>query len=109
MSLNENIKQYRIKNGLTQEQLAQKLGLKQYVIAKYENGSSNPSLDLAPKICEVLNITLDELYGIESSLSAESKPKRAKNSRAVQMQEIFDKLTPEVQRAILKQVKGLIK
>jgi len=51
----------RIKNGLTQKELAEKIGTKQSAIARLEAGNANPSIGLLEKIAKVtgakLNIT----------------------------------------------------
>lgn len=57
------IKQYRIKNGLTQDQLAMKIGVTRAAIAQWETGRSLPSARIACRIAEVIGCTIDELYG----------------------------------------------
>ena len=61
MSFAENFKNARINAGLTQQQVADALGLDRTAIAHYEIGNSTPSLKNLPKICKLFNITLDEL------------------------------------------------
>ena len=53
---------------LTQEQLAEKLGVTDRSVSRWENGKSMPDVSLFKQLCAVLNITLDEL------LSGEDKP-----------------------------------
>jgi len=48
--------------GLTQEKLAQRLGVKRITIARYENGTRRPSPKIANRIGEVFNLTKDELW-----------------------------------------------
>lgn len=45
----------RLKNGITQKELAQKIGTKQSAIARFEAGNVNPSLGFLEKIAEVMN------------------------------------------------------
>lgn len=47
MDIGENIKQMRIKKGLTQEELAQNLGISQSMIGHIESGRKLPSIPLA--------------------------------------------------------------
>jgi len=54
----------RKKRGLTQEQLAEKLGVHVTHIAKIEIGLRLPSVQLLKKISEVLDASLDDLFGI---------------------------------------------
>ncbi len=53
----ENLVEYREKKGLTQKQLADKLGVKQQVVARVENGS-NITLETLIKFLDVLGIVL---------------------------------------------------
>ena len=53
---------------ITQEQLAEKLGVTDRSVSRWENGKSMPDVSLFKQLCEVLKITLDEL------LSGEDKP-----------------------------------
>ena len=51
--------------GLTQEGLAQKLGVTNQVVSKWESGQSCPDLALLPRIADLFGITIDELFGRE--------------------------------------------
>lgn len=48
----------RINKGITQAQLAQKIGTKQSAIARLESGNINPSVSLLEKISQALGIRL---------------------------------------------------
>lgn len=61
MSFAENLKNARKTSGMTQEQLAEKLHIDRSSVAKYESGTSLPSIKSLPEICEILNITVQEL------------------------------------------------
>ena len=61
MSFAENFKNARIKAGLTQQQVGDAIGLDRSAIAHYEMGDSMPNARNLQKICELMNITLDEL------------------------------------------------
>lgn len=61
MSFAENFKKARIKAGLTQQQVANALGLDRSAIAHYEMGDSMPNARNLQKICEMMNITLEYL------------------------------------------------
>jgi DNA-binding XRE family transcriptional regulator len=51
--------------GLTQEGLAQKLGVTNQAVSKWESGQSCPDLALLPQIADLFGITIDELFGRE--------------------------------------------
>ena len=57
----ENIQILRKKRSLTQEALAELVGVTRQTIAKWESGESVPDLSLAGKLSAALDITLDEL------------------------------------------------
>lgn len=47
----------RVKKGITQEQLAKKLGTKQSAIARLESGRANPSILFLKKLANALNLS----------------------------------------------------
>jgi len=57
----ENIQILRKKQNLTQEALAELVGVTRQTIAKWESGESAPDLALAGKLSAALDVTLDEL------------------------------------------------
>lgn len=57
----ENIKKLRKNQGLTQEQLADKLGVSPQAISKWENGHNMPDITLLVDIADCFNMTVDEL------------------------------------------------
>lgn len=59
------LKTLRQKEGMTQLQLAQKLGLTKSVISAYETGLRLPSYDVLIHIAKIYNVTTDYLLGLE--------------------------------------------
>lgn len=58
------IRELRQRNGLTQGQLAGKLGLKSpSTITMWELGSRNPPSTMLPNLAAALHCTIDELFG----------------------------------------------
>lgn len=57
----ENLKHYRAKLGLTQKQLAQKIGYTEKSVSKWENGSALPTMEMVLKLADLFNLSLDEL------------------------------------------------
>lgn len=64
LTIGENIRNFRKKNDLTQEALAERLGVTYQSISRWENGTTYPDLELLPAISETLAVTVDELLGI---------------------------------------------
>lgn len=83
LRIGENIRNYRKKNDLTQEALADRLGVTYQSVSRWEKGTTYPDLELLPAISEILGISVDELLGMPSI----EKEKRAK--------EAFDELRRE--------------
>ena len=61
------IAEQRKKKKLTQEQLAEKLGINNRTISRWENGINMPDISLYKKICEVLDISVEELINGEKT------------------------------------------
>lgn len=62
MAKNKRMKIARIEKDLSQEQLAERLGVTRQTIGLIESGSYNPTLRLCIAICQELDKTLDELF-----------------------------------------------
>lgn len=61
--LARNISRYRKDKGLTQEGLAQRLGLTFQAISKWENAQALPDITLLPKLSQELEVSVDKLLG----------------------------------------------
>lgn len=55
------IKKIRIKNKLSQEDVAKKMKITQSAVAKWENGESLPTANRLSELAKLLNCTVDEL------------------------------------------------
>lgn len=71
MTLGTQIGSYRRKLNITQESLAQKLGVTNQAVSKWESDQCCPDVMLLPKIADVFEITLDALFGREPTPAAE--------------------------------------
>jgi transcriptional regulator with XRE-family HTH domain len=61
-TIGENIKNYRNKLGISQDQLSKKANLAFHTIAKIEAGSTpNPTIETVKKIANALGVSLDDL------------------------------------------------
>jgi putative transcriptional regulator len=60
--LENKVKIARIQVDLTQQQLAEKIGVTRQTISLIEKGKYNPTLKLCLDICYVVNKTLDEIF-----------------------------------------------
>lgn len=57
------VKQHRMRAGLRQEDIAEKLGIDRSAVAKWEAGENLPRADKLPQLARLLNCTVDELLG----------------------------------------------
>lgn len=71
LNFSENIIKFRRAKNLTQEQLADFLGITKASVSKWENRQSLPDIMLLPRLAAFFDVTIDELLGYESQLSKE--------------------------------------
>ena len=64
MDIGYKIKQLRFKHSLTQEQLAERLGISSQAISKWETAVSMPDITMLPVLAEVFGIAIDELFDL---------------------------------------------
>lgn len=67
MELGTVIKQLRFRASMTQEQLAEKLGISPQSVSKWENEISMPDISLLPTIAEIFGVSVDELFGLNEN------------------------------------------
>ena len=66
------LKQIRTEKNIKREFIAERIGTSSAIIGRYERGERTPSVDIAKKIAEALNVSLDYLVG-DSSVLVEDK------------------------------------
>lgn len=79
-TLGERIKYHRKRLGLTQEQLAERMGVSPQAVSKWENNISCPDISILPELADLFGISVDELLGKkrmthEAAVSEEEEPK----------------------------------
>ena len=73
MDFGDKLKQYRLKEGLSQEQLAEKIGVSRQAITKWETKRGLPDVENMIILAELFKLTLDELV-LEEVKKQEEKP-----------------------------------
>lgn len=63
LSIGENIRKYRRDANMTQDALAEKLGVSYQSVSRWENGSTYPDMELLPSIADIFSVTVDTLLG----------------------------------------------
>ena len=74
--ISENIKRLRREKNLTQEALADVIGISFQAVSKWERGDAYPDITLLPVIANYFGITIDELFGNDKIKSEESIEKK---------------------------------
>lgn len=87
--LGSRIKLLRTANGMTQEQLAEALGISRQKFARIENGNNSITLDILSKIAEALDVTVNDITKVLDEEPSISYRVNETNSSA---EEIFDML-----------------
>ena len=75
MEIGNQIKQLRLRRGITQEEMAQHFGITAQAVSKWERGVATPDIGLLPDISAYFGVTIDELF----ALSDETRMERTQN------------------------------
>ena len=70
--LNEKLKELRKRNNLTQEELADKLGVSRQAVTKWEPGQDAPDIDDLTAIADLFGVTVDSLLSGASAREEEN-------------------------------------
>lgn len=79
MNIAQKLKQLREQNGLTQEYLANYLGITYQAVSKWERGEGYPDITLLPVIANFFEVTTDELLCVDTSKKQTEVNKIIKN------------------------------
>ena len=69
MNIGDVIRKYRKEAGLTQEEMASRLGVTTPAVNKWVNKNSNPDIELLAPIARLLHISLDTLLSFHEELT----------------------------------------
>ena len=64
-NFNENLKEARLKSGLSQKDVAEKIGVAKSTYSLYESGSREPNVNTIKKIADFLKVSADSLLVLE--------------------------------------------
>ena len=79
--ISDNIRNYRKANNLSQDELAEKLGVSRQSISLWENGQTQPTLDNIIALAKIFHITSDALLSSESSETVSEPAESAKTEQ----------------------------
>lgn len=64
MTIGDNLRALRADSGMTQEQVAEQLGVTRQTLSSYESGRTRPDIDMLVRLCQVYDTDLDGIvYG----------------------------------------------
>jgi transcriptional regulator with XRE-family HTH domain len=66
MNVGQKIKQLRLENNLTQEELAEQLGVSFQSVSRWENSTTYPDITMLPIIANMFDVTIDYLLDMDS-------------------------------------------
>lgn len=64
---NENLQKARERKNMTQKEVAERIGVAKSTYSLYESGNREPNVQTIKKIADLLNVSADELLGIDES------------------------------------------
>lgn len=73
MELKNKLKELRTKNNLTQEAVAESIGISSQTVSKWERGLLSPGIDLLPKIALLFKCSIDSLFDMDLIWSTEHR------------------------------------
>lgn len=100
-NVKHNLGYYLTLRGISQKELADKLNVTQAAVTNWIKGKNSPDIEIVANICDVLNITVTDLFGTNSIQQPSA------NTQA--LLSIFEKLTDENQHLLIQIEKELYK
>lgn len=80
MNLSENLRKIRKENNLSQEQLAEKLGVSRQAVSKWESSQAYPEMDKVLQIAQMFHLNIDDLLNQDiGEVNSEKQSKTAMN------------------------------
>lgn len=99
----KNLKYYRELKGLTQRELAHKIGVRHNTISSWENGPNSIDISYLMQICDLLDVSLDEIFKRKKNDS----PVAELSNRELNAISLFRKLPDEEQLKIIGRLEVL--
>ena len=99
-----NLKFYREQKGLTQRELANKIGVKHNTISSWENGPNSIDISFIMQICDILEISLDEMFRRQKNDS----PLSELSERELSLLLLFRKLSNDEQLKFIGRIEALV-
>ena len=85
MEFHEKLQELRKRNGLTQEELAEKLYVSRAAVSKWESGRGYPNIDSLKALAKFFSVTIDELLSGEEALTIAEEDGKEKQGRILDL------------------------
>lgn len=99
-----NLKLLRKKHQMTQQQVADAIGIGMQAYAYYEKEERDPSPATLCKLADLFNVTIDELLG-RTPISSIFDDARIEQSEIIQL---YEQMTPDEQMYLLNSARGIV-
>ena len=110
MGVNANIRRIRLEKNMTQKQLAEKCGMYESQIRRYELGKANPKIETLQKIAQALDVPITELKDdLEVLLDKTLQYFDATLSNKALLNNHYDELNEKGQNKAIEQIELLTK
>ena len=91
MNFSDNLKKIRKEHNLSQEQIAEQLGVSRQSVSKWESGQAYPEMDKMLQLCRLFNLNIDEL--LNQDIKEVNNTKQAKNNINKFIDDFLDYIT----------------
>ncbi|MDR1567507.1 MAG: helix-turn-helix domain-containing protein [Streptococcaceae bacterium] len=99
-NIRKNLGYYLTLRGMSQKELAEKLGVSQSSVTCWIKGKNAPDIEVVAQICDVLDISVVDLFGTDGSGELTKEFQEAMR--------LFKDLRPEFQNYVLQQIDKLL-
>ena len=103
----DNLKKIRKENNLSQEQLADKLGVSRQSVSKWESSAAYPEMDKVLQLCKMFNLNIDEL--LNQNISEVHEEQESKNKINNYVNNFLEYITKTVKLFISLSFKDKVK
>lgn len=114
MSFSENLKKFRTQKGLSQQKLAELVGVSQTAIYNWEKGERTPKMDAITKIADVLGVKLNDLIPTDQAIDwffekvEENRITREYNALDNAIKDNLDKMNDSAKKKVYDYTEDLI-
>lgn len=103
----KNLSNLLEEEGITQRELAEKIGVTEVTISRYLSGERNPRIEIVSKIANFFNVTTDYLLGLSDE--KENSSTETEDKRLIAFRQGYDELEDADKDILLATLDALVK